>query len=138
MSKAERDNGKIRLDKWLWTARFFKTRKLASEAVSGGKIHLNGQRTKPGKEIKLGSQLRIHKGALEWNLEVVAICHYRRPAPEAQALYEEDEASITTRHELTEQMRIIRAAEVSSEPDGRPNKRERRQIHRFKRKQMES
>ena len=137
MSKIERDNSKIRLDKWLWTARFFKTRKLACEAVSGGKVHLNGQRTKPGREIKLGSQLRIHKGALEWNLEVVGICHYRRPAPEAQALYEEDEASITTRHELAEQMRIIRAAEVSSEPDSRPNKRERRQIHRFKRKQTE-
>ncbi|MCF6283456.1 MAG: hypothetical protein L3J28_14850 [Candidatus Polarisedimenticolaceae bacterium] len=137
MSKTERDNSKIRLDKWLWTARFFKTRKLASEAVSGGKVHLNGQRTKPGREIKLGSQLRIHKEALEWNLEVVGICHYRRPAPEARTLYEEHEASIEKRNEIAEQQRIIRAAEASSQPDTRPNKRDRRQIHRFKRKQME-
>ncbi len=135
MSKIEKDNSKIRLDKWLWAARFFKTRKLASEAVSGGKVHLNGQRTKPGREIKLGSQLRIHKGALEWNLAIIGICHYRRPAPEAQALYEEDEASINKRNELAEQIRIIRAAESSTEPDSRPNKRERRQIHRFKRNQ---
>ncbi len=135
MSKTEKDSSKIRLDKWLWAARFFKTRKLASEAVSGGKVHLNGQRTKPGREIKLGSHLRIHKGALEWNLSVVGICHYRRPAPEAQTLYEEDEASINKRNELAEQIRIIRAAEASTEPDSRPNKRERRQIHRFKRNQ---
>ncbi len=135
MNKTEKDNNKIRLDKWLWAARFFKTRKLASEAVSGGKVHLNGQRTKPGREIKLSSQLRIHKGALEWNLTVVGICHYRRPATEAETLYEEDEASINKRNKLIEQIRITRAAEASTEPDSRPNKRERRQIHRFKRNQ---
>ena len=136
MSKTERDNNLIRLDKWLWAARFFKTRKLASEAVSGGKVHLNGQRTKPGKEVKVGSQLRIHKGALEWKLDVVGICHYRRPAPEAQTLYEEEAASIKKRDELAEQLRVIRAAEATIEPEGKPNKRERRQIHRFKRKQI--
>ena len=60
----------MRLDKWLWAARFFKTRALASEAVEGGKIHLNGQRTKPGKDVRVGSQLQIHKGGLEWQIEV--------------------------------------------------------------------
>ena len=137
MSKAEPGHDKIRLDKWLWAARFFKTRKLASEAISGGKVHLNGQRSKPGKEVKPGSQLRIHKEALEWNIEIVALCHYRRPAPEAQALYIEDEASIKKREQLAEQLRVIRSAEAAFEPDSRPNKRERRQIHRFKRKQIE-
>ena len=131
-----KDNNTIRLDKWLWAARFFKTRKLASEAISGGKVHLNGQRSKPGKEVKLGSQLRIHKGALEWNIEIVTISRHRRPAPEARALYTEDGASIRKREALAEQLREIRATETALESDSRPNKRERRQIHRFKRKQM--
>ena len=63
----------MRLDKWLWAARFFKTRALASEAVEGGKVHLNGQRTKPGKDVKIGSQLQIHKGGLEWQIEVMVL-----------------------------------------------------------------
>ena len=69
-----------RLDKWLWAARFFKTRQLAGEAINGGKVHLNGQRTKPGKEVRAGSQLRIHKGSLEWDIEVRVLATQRRPA----------------------------------------------------------
>ena len=125
---------KIRLDKWLWTARFFKTRQLASEAISGGKVHLNGQRTKPGKEIKMGSQLRIHKGALEWNIEVTGISKQRRPASEAKNLYTEREESIQKRELLSAQLREMRAFEVQ-QSDHKPNKRERRQIHRFIRKE---
>lgn len=125
---------KIRLDKWLWTARFFKTRQLASEAISGGKVHLNGQRTKPGKEIKTGSRLRIHKGALEWNIEVTGICKQRRPASEAKTLYSESEESIQKREQLSMQLREMRAFEAQ-QSDHKPNKRERRQIHRFIRKE---
>ena len=71
---------KVRLDKWLWAARFFKTRQLAAEAINGGKVHLNGMRTKPGKEIKEGSKLRIHKGSLELDIEVRVLATQRRPA----------------------------------------------------------
>ncbi|MES9937853.1 MAG: RNA-binding S4 domain-containing protein, partial [Sedimenticola sp.] len=90
------ENGQLeslRLDKWLWAARFFKTRQLAVEAINGGKVHLNGQRTKPGREVKPGSQLRIHKGSLEWDITVRQIPKQRRPASEAVNFYEESEQS---------------------------------------------
>ena len=121
----------MRLDKWLWAARFFKTRKLAAEAITGGKVHLNGMRTKPGKEVKVGSQLRIHKGSLEWNVEIVELPKQRRPASEAVNFYHEDDASRERREKQIEQQRAIRAAMPVS-PSARPTKKERRQIHRFK------
>jgi ribosome-associated heat shock protein Hsp15 len=121
----------MRLDKWLWAARFFKTRKLATEAINGGKVHLNGQRTKPGKEVKPGSRLRIHKGALEWNIEVLVLPAQRRPASEAVNFYREDEASREKREKLIEQQRLLREASPRP-PSQRPSKRDRRLIHRFK------
>ncbi len=127
----------MRLDKWLWAARFFKTRKLACEAIIGGKVHLHGQRTKPGREVKPGSSLRIHKGALEWNIEVVVIPKQRRPASEARTFYSEDAESISRREAVIEQQRILRAA-APSRAAGRPGKRDRRLIHRFKNKHSES
>ena len=119
----------IRLDKWLWAARFFKTRQRAVEAINGGKVHLNGQRTKPGKEVKPGTRLRIHKGSLEWEIEVLGISKQRRPASEAVLLYEESEESKAARHRQVEEQRLIRASQPK--PVGKPSKRDRRMIHHF-------
>jgi ribosome-associated heat shock protein Hsp15 len=119
----------LRLDKWLWAARFFKTRQLAVEAINGGKVHLNGQRTKPGKEVHAGSRLEIHKGSLEWDITVTGISKQRRPASEAALLYEENEQSKERRKQLVEERRKLQAA-VPREK-GRPTKRDRRQIRRF-------
>lgn len=125
------DISAMRLDKWLWAARFFKTRKLATEAINGGKVHLNGQRTKPGKEVKPGSELRIHKGALEWTIEVLVLPRQRRPASEAVTFYSEDDASREKREKMIEQQRLLREA-MPKTPSSRPSKRDRRLIHRFK------
>jgi ribosome-associated heat shock protein Hsp15 len=125
------DSHGMRIDKWLWAARFFKTRKLATEAINGGKVHLNGQRTKPGKEVKPGSKLRIHKGMLEWNIEVLILPEQRRPASEAVTFYREEEASREKREKRIEQQRLLREA-APKPPAQRPNKRDRRLIHRFK------
>ncbi|EGW53655.1 RNA-binding S4 domain protein [endosymbiont of Tevnia jerichonana (vent Tica)] len=109
---------------------FFKTRQLACEAINGGKVHLNGQRTKPGKEIKAGSQLRIHKGSLEWELEVKVAASKRRPAEEAKTFYVESEESFLRRQRLTQELREQRAVEPHP-MRGKPSKRDRRMIHRF-------
>lgn len=121
---------RLRLDKWLWAARFFKTRKLAAEAVQGGKVHLNGQRTKPGKEVHIGSRVQISKGPFEWDITVAVIPRQRRPASEAQHFYTESDQSHARRQEITARIRAEKAINPVSEH--RPNKRERRQIHRFK------
>ncbi|MGD2084130.1 MAG: S4 domain-containing protein [Chromatiales bacterium] len=120
----------VRLDKWLWAARFFKTRALAVEAINGGKVHLNGQRTKPGKDVRVGARLRVHKGEQEWDLLVTALSDRRGPASQARELYEETETSIRRREAAAEQRRLTRAS--SAQPVTRPNKRDRRLIHRFK------
>ena len=83
----------IRLDKWLWAARFFKTRRLAVEAINGGKVQVNGRRTKPGKSVQAGARLIVHKGSLEWDLTIKGISKQRRPASEAALLFEESENS---------------------------------------------
>lgn len=124
------DAAKLRLDKWLWAARFFKTRQLAAEAINGGKVHLNGQRAKPGKEVKIGSQLRIHKGSLEWDVVVKVLATQRRPASEASGFYAESEESYLRRQELTQQMREQKALEPQP-MRGKLNKKDRRMIHRF-------
>ena len=121
----------LRLDKWLWAARFYKTRKLAAEAVAGGKIHLNGQRTKPGKEVKIGSKLMISKDHYTWDIAITGINSQRRPAKEAVLLYEETAESLTKRQQQVAQQREERAMYNQSQ-DHRPNKKQRRQIHRFK------
>ena len=121
-----------RLDKWLWAARFYKTRKLAAEAVSGGKVHVNGQRTKPGKEIKIGSELEIHKESYRWDLTIMGLNNQRRPAKEAVLLYQETETSYEQRQQQIKQQREQRALLPPEERQLRPNKKQRRQIHRFK------
>ncbi|RDH88736.1 MAG: RNA-binding protein S4 [endosymbiont of Seepiophila jonesi] len=122
--------GKVRLDKWLWAARFFKTRQLACEAINGGKVHLNGQRTKPGREVKVGSHLQIHKGSLEWDVEVRVLASKRRPAREALEFYEESAESEQQRQKITEEQRLQRAMEPRP-VRGKMNKKDRRMIHRF-------
>ena len=122
----------IRLDKWLWAARFFKTRKLAAEAISGGKVHLNNQRAKPGKEISIGARLTISKDQYSWDITVTGINNQRRPAQEASLLYQETEASRLKRQQLIIQQREERSLLEHSERPHKPNKKERRLIHRFK------
>ncbi len=128
----QQDLSSMRLDKWLWTARFFKTRHLAVEAINGGKVHLNGQRSKPGKEVHPGSQLRIHKGSLEWEIEVLGLVKQRRPAAEAALLYAESDQSKAQRSRQLEEQRLLRAGRP--QPYGKPSKRDRRAIQRFTQK----
>jgi ribosome-associated heat shock protein Hsp15 len=120
----------MRLDKWLWAARFFKTRKLAVEAITGGKVHLNGKRAKPGREIRPGTHLEIHKGSFEWDITVKVIPKQRRPASEAINFYQETEESIQRREQLSEEQRRLRSNAPHSEK-GRPTKRDRRHLDRF-------
>ena len=122
---------RMRLDKWLWVARFFKTRQLAIEAINGGKVHVNGQHTKPGKEITPGTELSITKEPYAWEITITALHGQRRPAPEAALLYEETPESLARRQEELARWREER--EMGIPADSRPNKRERRLIHRFKR-----
>lgn len=122
----------IRLDKWLWTARFFKTRKLAAEAISGGKVHVNDQRAKPGKEIKIGVMLSISKDNYRWDVTVTGINSQRRSANEAVLLYQETAESLVKREQQIIQNREQRELFDFSGKDHKPNKKERRLIHRFK------
>lgn len=122
----------LRLDKWLWAARFFKTRKLATEAISGGKVHLNEQRVKPGKEIKVGAMLSISKDNYRWDITIIAISGQRRSAKEAILLYQESAESLAKREQQIIQNREQRELFDFSGRDHKPNKKERRLIHRFK------
>ncbi|MFI3157983.1 MAG: S4 domain-containing protein [Methylococcaceae bacterium] len=122
----------IRLDKWLWAARFFKTRKLATEAISGGKVHVNEQRSKPGKEVKVGAMLSISKDNCRWDIRIIAINGQRRSAKEAVLLYEESAESLAKREQQIIQNREQRELFDFSGRDHKPNKKERRLIHRFK------
>jgi len=122
----------IRIDKWLWAARFFKTRGLASEAVKGGHVWLNGTRAKASKLVHIGNELNIQKVSLTFIVIVKALADKRGSATLAQALYEETPDSIKQRTELAEQRRL--GAAYSPAPDKRPDKRDRRNIIRFKSK----
>ncbi len=121
----------MRLDKWLWAARFYKTRALAAAAVEGGKVHLNGQRTKPGKTVAPGSRLQISKDGLEWDIEVAVLPAQRRPASEARTFYVEEDSSRLAREAAIEAQRLARLA-TPLQTTSRPTKRDRRLIHRFK------
>jgi ribosome-associated heat shock protein Hsp15 len=123
---------KIRIDKWLWAARFFKTRSQASQAVQGGKVHLNGQRVKPSRTVGAGDELRINKLEQVFEVTVRGVNPYRRPAREAQELYEESEASLKNREKHSQMRRLIRAPGTA--PAKKPDKRDRRKIREFIRK----
>lgn len=119
---------KLRLDKWLWAARFFRTRSLAKAAIEGGKVHLGGQRVKVSREIAVGDVLSIRQGFDLKEVTVRGLSAQRRGASEAQQLYEESAESIARRQE---QAAARRAQPAPLHPARRPSKRERRQIHRF-------
>lgn len=120
---------KLRIDKWLWAARFFKTRSLASQAVEGGRVRLNGERAKPSKEVRPGDRLVVHIGESEWQVAVLALSDRRGPAEQARTLYAEDEASRQRREEQAAERRLCH--NPAAELKGRPTKRDRRMIHRF-------
>ncbi len=121
----EKDDDKVRLDKWLWAARFFKTRALAKAAIEGGKVHCRGERCKPSKEPKVGDELMIRSGFDERTVVVRALSAVRRGAPEAQTLYEETPQSLVAREEAAAQRK---AGALGLQTDGRPSKKQRRQI----------
>ena len=122
---------KVRLDKWLWAARFFKTRSLATEAIKGGKITVNGHRGKPSREVEIEDSLTVRQGYDEKLIIVKALSDKRGPASIAQQLYQETTESIEKR-EKEKELRKLSAAQ-RPHGEGRPSKRQRRQIHRFTR-----
>lgn len=122
----------MRLDKWLWAARFFKTRSIASSEVDAGHVELNGERAKPAKQVKVGDEVRIRIHQVTHVIHVKALSDRRGPATEAQLLYEETEASRRERDRLAEQRRL--APTPAYEEGGRPTKRDRRDMARVKRR----
>lgn len=122
----------VRVDKWLWAARFFKNRGLASEAVKAGHIELNGIRTKPAKMVQVGDVLQVKRGLDVYVITVQGLAEKRGSASIAQALYQESEQSIKAREKLNEQRKFLAASAPA--PDKRPDKKARRQIIRFQRK----
>lgn len=120
----------VRLDKWLWAARFFKTRALAKKAIEGGKVHYEGARGKPSKIMELEATLKIRQGWSEKTVVVTGLSEQRRGATEASLLYRETEESITKRELEVEQRKLQR--DMIASPQQRPSKKQRRQIVRFK------
>jgi ribosome-associated heat shock protein Hsp15 len=122
----------VRLDKWLWASRFFKTRSSAAQAIAGGKVHLNGSRVKPAKMVKAGDILRIQRGDSEFMIHVRGISDKRGPAKVAQMLYEETEESLLARERQRQDNKLLAGEQFS--PRKRPGKRDRRLIRSFIRK----
>lgn len=120
---------RLRLDKWLWAARFYKTRALAGEAVNGGKVHLQGNRVKPSRAVKIDDCFEIQRGFERFEIVVTGLCERRGTAAEAATLYRETEASVARRAQEAEKRRLAALARPRSER--RPDKKQRRQIHRF-------
>ena len=116
----------VRIDKWLWAARFFKTRALAREMVAGGKVHLEGHRVKPGREVKAGDHLSITRGEEVFEITVNVASNRRGSASEAKRLFKEEEASVLRREQVAQQRRLENSAQAAR--PRRPDKRERRQI----------
>ena len=120
----------VRLDKWLWASRFFKTRSMAVAAINGGKVHLNGTRVKPSRSVQIGDQLDITRDTSRFHITVVGLNDKRRPAKEAQLLYEESEESIKAREDEHELRKMNNASVCHT--DKKPNKKERRQIDKWR------
>ena len=123
--------GRVRIDKWLWAARFFKTRSLAAEAIAAGKVEVNEERVKPAKMIQLGDSISVRLGPYLHIVTVRGLSERRGPATVAATLYEETAESVSARAKLAEQLRMAPAAFVYEEK-GRPTKRDRREIDRFR------
>ena len=128
MAQKTEEDDKVRLDKWLWAARFYKTRALAKAAIESGKVHCRGERCKPGKEPRVGDELQIRVGFEERTVVVQALSIVRRGAPQAQALYAETDASITKRENAAA---LRKAGALSVTTDGKPSKKQRRDLFKF-------
>ena len=128
------DDKQVRIDKWLWAARFYKTRTLAANAVTNGRIKLNGARIKPSKQIKLNDKLIIQLAPFSWDIQVTSLADRRVSAVLAKTLYEESTESQSVRAELTELLKLERKQNIPVQK-GRPTKRDRKQIIRFKQKE---
>ena len=121
----------FRLDLWLWSARFFKTRALAATAIEGGQVELNGQKTKRSKTLRIGDQLRIRLGPFEHRITVRELARKRGSAPQAAELYQEDPGSRSARERLAEQHRLAARLDGGA-PKGRPSKKDRRELERWR------
>jgi len=128
--KKEKSSEEVRLDKWLWAARFYKTRAIAREMIEGGKVHYNGQRSKPSKLVELNAELTLRQGNDERTVVVADISAQRRPASEAKQLYRETDASIEKREKMAQARKMN--ALTMPHPDRRPDKKERRDLMKFK------
>jgi ribosome-associated heat shock protein Hsp15 len=128
------DGDSSRLDKWLWFARFYKTRSLATAAIVGGKVHLNGERVKPARGVRPGDRITLSLEGAVAEFEVLGIPQRRGPAPEARTHYAETPASASRRAQLHDQQRLAQLSRPR--PDGRPDKRDRRRLMRLHRDQM--
>ena len=135
MISTESQDSAMRLDKWLWAARFFKTRTLAAEAVAGGKVKLNGERVKAAKAVRVDDALRISLGPCEYAVRVLALSARRGPATQAALLYEESESSQAARKVLATRLAAERQHAIHT--NGRPSKKQRRQIIQFKKSRIE-
>jgi ribosome-associated heat shock protein Hsp15 len=122
-------NEETRIDKWLWAARFFKTRALAAEAVNGGKVEVNGARAKPSRAVRPGDAINVRRGLYEWTVVVKHVAKLRGPAAQAQLLYQETEASVRRREAAIARLKLERPPEFDD--SGRPSKKNRRAIARF-------
>ncbi len=122
----------VRIDKWLWAARFYKTRSLAKKKIEQGKVKINGQRCKPARCIEVGDQIEINKSQNRWTVDVLELSEHRGPAKVAQTLYRETEASQKAR----EQQQLINKLQYHStpKPEGRPSSRDRRELRELKKK----
>jgi ribosome-associated heat shock protein Hsp15 len=130
MQKKPDDSKSVRLDKWLWAARFYKTRSMARDAVQSGKVQYNGQRSKPGKIVELGASIKVPQGFDLKDVFVLQVKEQRLGAPLAQLMYEETQASEKLRASNVEARKL--SAFHSPKPDHRPDKKQRRQIIQFK------
>ena len=120
----------MRIDRWLFFVRLFKSRSLASEAVTGGRVHVNGERVKPSRVVRVGDAIVFNRGAVPFDCEVTGLPLRRGPAPQAAACYRESEASVARRVQFAERMRLATA--FAPHPDGRPDKHERRELRRIR------
>lgn len=123
--------GSVRLDKWLWAARFFKTRRLALEAIAAGRVLVAGQRPKPARPVRPGDRIEIRKDGLIWTVDVTGVSEQRGPASVAATLYRETDASVEAREAMKARLRADALA--VPKPQQRPDKHDRRELARFKR-----
>ena len=130
MTRVEDQGAEVRLDKWLWAARFYKSRAMARAMIEGGKVHYNGQRSKPGKQVEVGALVRLWQGDDEKEVQVLQLAQQRRGASEAQLLYRETEQSERKRQQTAEARRLNSL--YAPHPDSRPDKKQRRDLMRLK------